>query len=966
MDRENSLKVVEGLRAKYNECKDSIFSANEATTRLLLIDEVLLSLGWGKDEFNPEDYCQQAGYADYVLSIDQIPRVIVEAKKTGVTFSFPTNKTTRNEYTVSYFKSAFKSKFTEIIEQAQNYCIQKAVPYSIITNGAEWLVIPMLPKPGKTIESMKGIYFGNIFNDDFAFDLFWQLLARDSVVNSSLEGYLSELNDSPSEVCNILKAHYGELNWIKCKKEDFLDEFYENFFTQITDSTQRKMLEYCFVSDSKLDQFKGELKRVLRDSAPNFLPKNSLDLNPDESKSQILKESRSGKVVIITGSVGCGKTTLVTKCLVESRQAKSTYATPILLDLINEVTKSYIDVKETVFSYLYDQIESDYPEEFYIDELRKTFSDDIKILKNGAFADVFKSNDDLYRLKEAEKLEELKSDREKMVFKVFKKKIREGKSVIIIFDNVDRASESFQEEIYAISHKISDNSGVTVIITLREFTFFKNRDKGFLDVRPEDKVIHLKAPDFGKLISTRVKYIQNNIGEDYRIKDWGKRYNITSFLSAMYNHAEKLKINLQLSKSATAILGVLSSISWHNIRLFYGLLRRVHSQLGSSGTSWSRDDVIAALMSNLDQDEKPYIPNVFKPYQNINQCYFLKIRILSFIHDAIKRGEVSQGVTIHRVMRFCLLYGYKVDWVKRVLEECVNEKLIECLEIPSDSDFTNNYTIGRDETFRISPLGVSMILDICISPVYISLVSIDLPFHENKPFVDLKNIYEDVVSYMSNENDSQISREGIDIILQSGLSKICSEYLICEFNKEKVSLNHLRSQTEVYLTENRVSEVINFLRKSSGKADSIIRKNIPAQMPLILDGSVKLIEDDVNFDSIAMDIIPCDFKFHEFNGSEYIPLIFVALAIRSGLGFEHSSGVDITNVINQYLVDDDNRKFTNNVSRALRSKVLISQKWLFSRDDLHPKFKKFSLSKQWQDCWHEIFLTSPPELIINS
>ena len=125
-------------------------------------------------------------------------------------------------------------------------------------------------------------------------------------------------------------------------------------------------------------------------------------------------------------------------------------------------------------------------------------------------------------VKEAELLERESANRQNLVLKIFQKRVKENKSVIIVIDNVDRASESFQEEIYALSHLITQASGATVIITLREFTFFKNKDKGFLDVRPEDKIIHLKSPDFNKLISTGIKYIKESLNEDFRIRDWRK------------------------------------------------------------------------------------------------------------------------------------------------------------------------------------------------------------------------------------------------------------------------------------------------------------------------------------------------------------------------------------------------------------------------------------------------------------
>lgn len=94
--------------------------------------------------------------------------------------------------------------------------------------------------------------------------------------------------------------------------------------------------------------------------------------------------------------------------------------------------------------------------------------------------------------------------------------------------------------------------------------------------------------------------------------------------------------------------------------------------------------------------------------------------------------------------------------------------------------------------------------------------------------------------------------------------------------------------------------------------------------------------------------------------SEYIPLIFVALVIRTYLGFETSIGAEITEIINDHLVSDDNKKHPNNVSRALRSISLTKQKWLLIRTDLHPKFRKFSLSSSWRTEWKELFHEIPP------
>ncbi|EMW9315954.1 hypothetical protein AAE121_004669 [Salmonella enterica] len=956
MKREDAFKKFNILKEQYNISKDVLSDANEATIRLIIIDSVLDILGWNKIDFNPEMYCSSAGYSDYLLSIDGKPKLIVEAKKAGVTFGHKYKKINSKEYTISYFKSAFKKNLFDVIEQAQKYCIEKGVQNAVITNGSEWLVAPMLPKPGKTIDLMKGIYFGSIFDDDFSFDYFWSLISKDSVEKNELDNYLSEVNHSQSEICHILRGHLGNLKWRRVSSEPYFDDFYEYFFSQITETNQRKMLEHCFVSDSKLEQFKGELKRVLRDTAPHYLPNDTLDFEPLEGKDFLLNHS-DGKVVIITGSVGCGKTTLVTKCLVEARQAKDIYATPILIDLINDVSKNTLNAKEIVLTYLFEQIKTNYNDEFDIENLRKTFSDELKILKNGPFKDKFLQDPDSFIDKEAVLLDKLSSDIQSFVLRVFRKRVRENKSVIIIIDNVDRASEIFQEEIYALSHMISKDSGATVIITLREFTFFRNKENGFLDVRPEDKVIHLKAPDFNKLISSRLRYIKDFSDSDYRVKDWRKKYDYQEFFDYIQYYADSLKKYFQLSSEGNTILEILSSVSWHNIRTFYHLVKRVHKQLGDNNP-WSKNDIIAALMCNTEQGERSYIPNVFRPYGDVNQCYFLKVRVLSFLHDAVSDGEVSKGVTFERIISFALFYGYRRDWVIKTIEESVRERLIECIETPSDSDITLEYKVNSTHSFRISPLGVSLIVEICFTAVYISFISIDLPYHETKPYSEIESLFNLIYSKPERGHPDGLSRDSIENILNSNIPKVSSQYLLTEFEREKLTLLKLKNHTEINMTERRVAEIIS---KSSLIFDDCIKASDckpSQQFTFEFDGQL---DEPVTLDINC--IIPDSFKDVDFSKREYEHLIFIAIVILTYTGIEASTGVEITRVINEHLVDDDNKKFSNNISRALRSKKFSNLSWLLIRGDLHHKFKKFSLNSGWQDCWCEYFYETAPDIL---
>ena len=61
---------------------------------------------------------------------------------------------------------------------------------------------------------------------------------------------------------------------------------------------------------------------------------------------------------------------------------------------------------------------------------------------------------------------------------------KKHRGIILFFDNVDRASEYYQSQVYKLAI-IASQTGITIIITMREMTFFRGREGGFLDVRSE-------------------------------------------------------------------------------------------------------------------------------------------------------------------------------------------------------------------------------------------------------------------------------------------------------------------------------------------------------------------------------------------------------------------------------------------------------------------------------------------------
>lgn len=100
--------------------------------------------------------------------------------------------------------------------------------------------------------------------------------------------------------------------------------------------------------------------------------------------------------------------------------------------------------------------------------------------------------------------------------------------------------------------------------------------------------------------------------------------------------------------------------------------------------------------------------------------------------------------------------------------------------------------------------------------------------------------------------------------------------------------------------------------------------------------------------------LPNNFDQLKIKDTVYIPIIFSGLVIRKELGYERSTGSEITQAYNQYIALARAHKKPNNISRALRENEIVkSEKWLMTHKS--GASNVFSLSEDWQDHWNQYF-----------
>ena len=223
-DAQSALKKLEDLRFKFKNV--DLSKKNEASTRLEIIDEILMILNWDKADFNPELYSNNSGYLDYLLKKDNLSQVVVEAKRYETPFWPKVRLKNSSIYDVSYLKSAFGNDLPAVILQTEKYGLVENVSFGVITNGADWIALQLIPSPGIIDKDRKAIYFGSIFDESFNFHYFFNLLSKDSIQN--LKSELTRINQKPISFNKKLSSTNTPLVWERPPSDLhlYLEEFY--------------------------------------------------------------------------------------------------------------------------------------------------------------------------------------------------------------------------------------------------------------------------------------------------------------------------------------------------------------------------------------------------------------------------------------------------------------------------------------------------------------------------------------------------------------------------------------------------------------------------------------------------------------------------------------------------------------------------------------------------------------------
>ncbi|CAM3557961.1 Type I site-specific deoxyribonuclease [Bordetella sputigena] len=502
---------MDAIESILSACRNlKLADANEAATRLKVVDRVLREvLGWSDSDINPEEHVSEDGnstFADYVLTTANVG-VVVETKKIGAAFSIPMLR--RKE---RLNKSFVVGALGEAIIQARDYCRGLGIDFAVVTNGDAWIIFPAQRHDRMSFQDSYALVFPTLLSalsDDF--QEFHELLARDSVINGSLETALigrQENQLSARTLGNLLgsSGHTPRRNTIY----PLIQPGIELAFSDAISELDGDLLEKSYVSTPERIRFDQHIGMHLARKASLFSAQPPRPMKTGEQSAMVDKLASSLKrsrplAVIVLGSVGTGKTTFLdyTRKVKASKFFEERKGGPyphwIYVDF--RAFTQGDSPKQFIFERLFDYVKSNSFLSDFHQGIEPAYRSEIEALKRGPLF-LYTSNEE--KLKE--KIVELIANDYSAVHPYVEKLVRNAAKntpVFLVVDNIDQVEvDQLESQLFADVLALGQLLQVNVVISMRDSTYAKYRSAPVFDAYDFDP-IQIDVPKISSVLSKR-------------------------------------------------------------------------------------------------------------------------------------------------------------------------------------------------------------------------------------------------------------------------------------------------------------------------------------------------------------------------------------------------------------------------------------------------------------------------------
>lgn len=733
---------------------------NEDTTRLHLIDTILIDcLNWQKSDIVTEP-SYNGEYADYILSISR-PVIIVEAKREGNYFEVPIGKNDL-EYSL---KSLCKDNpdFKKAIEQVASYCQQRGVEIAIASNG--WQIVAFIAVRVDGLPPLDGhcIVFSSLENIRDKFLQFWNFLSPQAIETKTLKNKLlgSILPDLPPKLSSKINNYPGVKNRNSLQVD--LQVVGELILEDVLKYQELEpiFLEECYCKAGALSNYATVSKEILRTRYENLFEENTefistrtavSKLGIDKEFKDIASQSISKRPILLIGDVGVGKSTFINNLIkVEAKEifekcitfkvdlgTKIILSTDIRIALIDEIILQLLNNYE-IDIFEYKTVKGIYHTE--LERFKKSY-------KYQAYAET-----------NPEKAEEVIIEffQEKLDNKV--EHVRRSlvhfakgrsKQIVIFIDNCDQRDYSTQQTAFLISQEIAENwQPVTVFISLRPETFHNSLKKGALSGY-HPKAFTIAPPQVDLVILKRLEFAKKIANGEFTLSQFGGSIGVNS--QSVRDMLDILLYSFEVNES---LYEFIDNISTGNIRYAIDIVK---SFLGSGHIDTQK--ILQYNQENLDHGRKnyiialheflraviygnnvhyhpdsSYIINLFDVHYQDAKEHFISLIILSILDSSANSGKNNGFMEVQKLSYHLLSIGFSIDQIDTTVGFLISKNIVE----PS----TRGITYDKNKlptSLRITTTGSYHLRNLPVSFTYVDAILVDTPIFDEEKRQQIQDI----------------------------------------------------------------------------------------------------------------------------------------------------------------------------------------------------------------------------------
>lgn len=692
--------------SKRQELSDYLASdLSESDTRSKFIDCILKDvLGWKEPQITREPHSNNPdGYIDYVLSTVR-PAVIIEAKRKNHQFIIPDNRN-RHQYRIGGTLSEDKT-LKEAFVQTRDYANSKGVTFCCLTNGIQFLFFRSHNDHGVDWENQIVILFRDHDDIERNFLKFYHLLSYEAVASGAIHTHLPVTHSYSEEIRRFKRFEVSDFKLERTRERNKLFPIFRDVISKVfqdlsSDGANLELLERCYVESPRESSYEKGLDGLLRHRPialgekvhPLKVSKSDAGLFQKEFESAAHPDKGNPEILLILGGIGVGKSTFINRFRHVLANDQIDHQCLWAYVDFNHYTHDGSPVINWISDQVFASLNRDYPtieiETFKI--LKQAYHSEYERLKRGRMQPAFNRSPEEFEERFSEELTKFEDSKAEHMVRVLRTaSILNKRRLFLVFDNADPFNSNLQNEVYLIAQKLAKEIGCAAIISLREESYWKNKEFGALSAF-HSMSFHVQAPRLVQILSKRFKYarelLESKDDRDFIDSESGlvKREDVIGVLGLLTD---------TILDSDGKIIKFLEHISPGEIRraldqlarFFYSGHTNMDALLNAARNGRKLTVGFHEFLTSIILGDREYyseansdIVNLFYVDGRSDASNLNRIAILSRItKDRQQNTEFGQGfVPISEVVADCESVGISPDTVRSLLALFNSRRLLE-------------------------------------------------------------------------------------------------------------------------------------------------------------------------------------------------------------------------------------------------------------------------------------------------